>query len=143
VIAEAAVAVVILGLTSVLVQITPARNAVAQPTDPFATVQSAVMTHQRFTLVADLVPATVGINEVHLYATTPDGQPATVQEWTVKASLPNQGIEPIQASVLPITPDHASAQIGLPVAGVWTFTFEVRTSAIENGIVTTQFAVQG
>ena len=143
VMAEAAVAVVILGLTSVLVQVTPARSAVARPADPFATVQSAVMNHQRFTLVADLVPATVGINEVHLYATTPDGQPATIEEWTVKASLPSQGIEPIEASVLPITPDHASAQIGLPAAGVWTFTFELRTSAIDNGIVTTQFAVQG
>jgi copper transport protein len=65
-----------------------------------------------------------------------------VQEWHVKASLPSAGIEPIEATILPYTPDHAVGQIGLPVAGAWTFTFELRTTDIDNGIVTAQFVVK-
>jgi copper transport protein len=141
VIIEAAIAAAILGITSVLVQLTPARTAAGQETST-ASVQSITVVHQRFTLVADVIPATVGTNQIHLYATTPDGQPATIEEWHVKASLPSQGIESIDATVLVIKPDHAIGQIGLPVAGMWTFTFELRTSPIDNGIVTAQFNVR-
>ncbi len=143
VVIEAGVAVVILGLTSVLVQVTPARTASEQTSQSTSTVQSATLTDKLFVLTADVTPATVGINQVHLYVNTPDGQPGTVQEWHVKASLPSAGIEPIEATILPYSPDHAIGQIGLPVAGAWTFTFELRTTAIDNGIVTTTFNIKG
>jgi copper transport protein len=139
---EAGVAAVVLGVTAVLVQVTPARTASELTNQSTASVQSATLKDKLFTLTADITPATVGINQVHLYANTPDGQPATVQEWHVKASLPSAGIEPIEATILPYTPDHALGQIGLPVAGTWTFTFELRTTAIDNGIVTAQFVVK-
>ena len=67
VIAEAAVAVVVLGVTSVLVQITPARTAVSQTSTP--SVQDAVLTDKLFTLTVDMQPSTVGPNDIHLYAT--------------------------------------------------------------------------
>lgn len=141
VIMEAAGAAVVLGVTSVLVQVTPARTA-SDTAANLATVQTAVMQHQRFILTVDLTPATKGNNQVHMYATTPDGQPATILEWTVRASLPDQGIEPISAAVLIISPDHATAQIGLPTAGTWRFTFELLLTQDTNGIVTTDFTVR-
>ncbi len=140
VIAEAAIAVVILGVTSVLVQLTPARTSAE--TAASSSVQTEIMRDQRFILTVDLTPATVGVNQLHLYATTPDGQPATILQWTVKASLPDQGIEPIEASVLKISADHATAQVGLPTAGSWKFTFALLITEDTNGIVTADFTVR-
>jgi copper transport protein len=141
VIMEAAGAVIIVAITSVLVQLTPARTA-SDLSANFGTVQTAVMTNQRFVLTVDLTPATAGTNQVHMYATTPDGQPATILEWRVRASLPEQGIEDIEATVLKISPDHATAQIGLQVAGTWRFTFELLITQDTNGIVSTDFLVK-
>jgi copper transport protein len=140
VIIEAAVAAAILGITSVLVQITPARTSAGAAN--YATVQTAVMQHSRFTLTVDLTPATVGANQVHMYAATPDGQPATILQWTVKASLLERGIEPIEATVLKISPEHATGQVVLPAAGTWKFTFELLITEDTNGIVTADFIVK-
>jgi copper transport protein len=140
VIAETVVAALILGVTSVLVQTTPARTVAAESTDP--TVLSAVLTDPLYTLTVDVQPATVGINDVHLYVTTPDGQPADIKQWRVRASLPAQGIEPIDAAVLPLTPSHATGQITLPTAGRWTFVFTLRLSETDQSSVTADFTVR-
>jgi copper transport protein len=140
IVAEAAVAAVVLGVTSVLVQTTPARSAVAQAITP--AVQSTTMKDKLYTLTVDVQPATVGLNEVHLYASTPDGQSIDIKEWKVRASLPDQGIEPIDANVLPVTPSHAIGQIGIPRAGSWTFTFTLRTTEIDQSTVTARVVVQ-
>jgi copper transport protein len=139
VLAEAVVAAVILGVTSVLVQTTPARTASTQSAPA---IQSAVIRDKLFVLTVDVLPATVGVNEVHLYATTPDGQPADIKQWTVRATAPAQGIEPIDASVLPLRPDHATGTIGIPTAGTWTFTFTLRTTDIDQSTVTTEIDVR-
>jgi copper transport protein len=138
--AEAAVAVVILGVASSLVQTTPARATAAAQSPP--TIQSAIMQDPLFTLTIDVQPAQVGLNDIHLYATTPDGQPADIKQWEVKASLPSAGIEPISAVVLPITPDHSTGQIGLPTAGTWKFTFTLRTSDVDQSSVATDIVVR-
>ena len=141
VVAEAAIAALVLGTTSVLVQTTPARTAVAAPLVP--AVQSATLRDPLFTLTVDVVPAEVGENEVHLYATTPSGQPANVMEWRVKAALPAQGIEPIDAAILPLTSDHATGQISLPTAGTWKFSFTLRTTDIDQSTVVADIEVRG
>jgi copper transport protein len=137
---EAAVAAVILGVTSVLVQTTPARTVTAESTEP--TVQSAVLSDPLYILTVDVQPATVGANDVHLYATTPDGQPSDVKEWRVRASLPSQGIEPIDAAILPLTPSHATGQISLPTAGQWTFQFTLRVSETDQSTVSATFTIR-
>jgi copper transport protein len=140
VVAEAALAALVLAAASLLVQTTPARNATAGTDAP--AVVSAVLRDQLFTLTADVEPASVGLNDIHLYATTPDGQPADVKQWQVRVSLPAQGIEPIDAVILPITPDHAIGQVGLPVAGAWTFAYTLRTSDIDQSTVTTTVVIR-
>lgn len=141
VIAEAIVSVAVIGVAAVLVQTTPARTASASTSTPGAP-QSVYLTDKLFSLSVDMVPARAGINEIHLYATTPDGQPADIKEWRVKASLASAGIEPIEATVLKITPDHATGQIGLPASGTWTFTFTLRTTEIDQSTVSAQFDVK-
>jgi copper transport protein len=139
--AESAGAIAIIAVASVLVQVTPARSPEASAPPP--TVQSAVLPAQSklFTLTVDDSPAKVGANEVHLYATTPDGQPQTVQQWTVTAALPAQGIEPIPVTTLSLAPDHAIGQVTLPAAGTWTFSFTLRTSELDEDTVTTTFTI--
>ncbi|HEX6870579.1 MAG TPA: copper resistance protein CopC, partial [Micromonosporaceae bacterium] len=105
-------------------------------------VQDAVLRDPLFTLTVDIEPATVGANQIHLYATTPDGQPADIKQWRVQAVLPEQGIEPIQAAVLPVTAGHAIGQVGLPTAGTWTFSFTLRTSDIDQATVRATFVVR-
>jgi copper transport protein len=140
VVIETAIAVVVLGVTSVLVQLTPARSQTPTSTQP--ALQTAVLTSDRFVLTVDLTPATVGQNELHMYAATPDGRPLTVVEWTVKASNEAAGIEALDAAVVRFSPDHAAGQVGLPAAGTWRFVFTLRLDETTNGIVATDFTVR-
>lgn len=140
VIGEAVVALAVIAVTSVLVQVTPARTATAGSSVP--SVQDAVMRDELFNLTVDMQPSTVGPNQIHLYATTPDGLPAEVAEWRVRAELPEQDIEPIDAQVLSLTPDHAIGTITLPTAGTWKFSFTLRLTEIDQATVTASFDVR-
>jgi copper transport protein len=141
VIVEAVVAAVILGVSTTLVQTTPARAVTVAPNSVPA-VQSAVLKDNLFTLTVDVQPGTVGANELHLYAATPDGQPADIKQWQVRASAPALGVEPIDATVLSIQPEHAVGQITIPSGGNWTFSFTLRTTDIDQSTVTTQFEIR-
>lgn len=139
VLVEVVVIAVVLGVTAVLVQTTPARTAIAQTSEP--TLITASMTSKLFTLQAEFQPASVGINEVHLYAFSPTGGAIDIKEWKATAALPAQGIEPIEISLLPLTESHAYGQATLPAAGVWEFSFTLRTTDIDQASVTTQIKI--
>jgi copper transport protein len=114
---------------------------VATGPDAVPTTPTVVLSDPLFTLTVDVEPAAVGVNTVHLYATTPAGQPAQVKQWRVTAALPAQGIEAIDAVILALTADHAIGQVSLPAAGIWRFTFTVRTSEIDQSFVTADIPV--
>ena len=138
---EVLISVIVIGVASVLVQTTPARTPSASSSE--ASVQSAQLTDKLFTLSVDLLPAQAGKqNDIHLYASTPDGQPADIKEWRVKASLASEGIEPIEANLTPVNGAHAIGLIGLPSPGRWTFTFTLRTSEIDQSTVQAEFEVK-
>jgi copper transport protein len=140
---EAAVAVVVIGLTSVLVQFTPAKTE-ADTNVGTPGVQSVTLTDQsnRFKLTADLTPATDGINELHLFATDISGRPISVIEWSVTASNAAAGIDGVKAVVTKVTDDHAIGQLTLPQAGTWRITFTLRLDETTNGIVFADFNVR-
>lgn len=144
VLAEALLAVVVIGVTSVLVQVTPARTEVDSVTEQPG-VQTAILTdpNGRVVLTVDMTPGRVGINELHLYATTPDGRPRTIAEWTVRAANAGAGVDGIEAVILSITDDHAIGQVTLPTDGSWRFTFTLRLDETTNAIVAADFAVRG
>jgi copper transport protein len=140
VMAEAVGAALAIGVASVLVQTTPARTAASVASAP--EVQTVTLSDPLFVLSVEFSQIEGGDQyDVHMFASTPDGQQADVKEWQVKASLPSQGIEPIQADVLPINQWHATATIGLPANGTWTFTFTLRTSEFDQSTVSAQFVV--
>ncbi|WP_305789230.1 copper resistance CopC/CopD family protein [Symbioplanes lichenis] len=140
---ELAITAVVLGVTSALVQISPPRTAEAAETAA-ATTQTVSQTlrDDSMTVQADIFPATVGNNSIHLYAYTPDNKPLTVVEWSATAALETKGIEPIEVPLLRITDFHAVGDIALPMAGQWTFKFTVRTSDIDQSTLTMTANIQ-
>jgi copper transport protein len=139
---EAAVALVIIGVTSVLVQITPARTETVAAEIPATTTATVTDPTGRFVLTASLSPGEVGINQVHLFANTTDGKPQAVVEWTVRAANEAAGLDGVQAVVVPVTSNHATGQITLPAAGTWRFTFTLRLDETTSGIVQADLTVE-
>ncbi|HEU4347220.1 MAG TPA: CopD family protein, partial [Actinoplanes sp.] len=131
VLVELGLTAVVLGVTSVLVQVQPPRTAEAAETVSAPSAVSQTITSGGTTLQVDIFPAAVGNNGLHLYAYTPDNKPLTVVEWTATAALPAKNIEPIEVPLLRITDFHAVGDVALPQAGDWTFEFTVRTSDID------------
>ncbi|WP_433080244.1 copper resistance CopC/CopD family protein [Dactylosporangium sp. CA-052675] len=141
VITEVAIAVVVLALTSVLVQTSPARAGQSgdTPPGPFDTVVSTNL----LKIQVDISPATVGMNSIHLYAVKPDGSgPQTVVEWKATAALPSKGIEPLTVPTLAVSDDHAIGQISLVSAGTWEFKFTARVDDLNQSTVTVQVPIK-
>ncbi|MDQ0366543.1 copper transport protein [Catenuloplanes indicus] len=135
--AELAITVVVLGVTSVLVQQTPARteseNAVLADEGYF----SVLVDSQLYTLQVELDPAKVGSNSMHLYAYEPGTTNLLkAEEWTTTAALPAAGIEPIDVPMLRVADNHAISEFQLPAAGAWEFKFTLRTTEIDQATVT-------
>lgn len=132
---ELGVAAAIIGVTAVLVQVTPARTAVETVSSQADSTVSAVLPGKDLSLQVDVYPGQVGSNSIHLYAYTPAGQPLPVVEWTATAALPAQNVERIDVLLQRITDTHAIGDVNLPTAGDWVFTFTVRTSEIDQSSV--------
>jgi copper transport protein len=136
VLAEIGVLVVVLGVTSALVNVPPPRTAEASEAATTATPVTQTLRNDTMSLQVDVFPAAVGNNSLHLYAYTLDKKPLPVVEWTAKAALPSAKIEPIDVPLLRINDFHAIGDIALPQAGDWTLKFTVRTSEIDRSTLT-------
>ncbi|WP_031156169.1 copper resistance CopC/CopD family protein [Streptomyces erythrochromogenes] len=148
VLAEAAIAVVLLAVTTVLTSTEPGRTveqeaargstATAVPdravkiTLPFDTGGS----NGKGSVRLELDPGRVGANTLHLWADTGDGQPFDLPEVKVAFTLPAKDIGP-----LPVVPDQAApghwtaSGVQLPLAGEWRIDVTVRTSDIDQTTV--------
>ncbi|MFI8453173.1 copper resistance CopC/CopD family protein [Streptomyces erythrochromogenes] len=148
VLAEAAIAVVLLVVTTILTSTEPGRTveqeaaggsaATAVPdravkiTLPFDTGGPSGKGSVRL----ELDPGRVGANTLHLWADTGDGQPFDLPEIKVAFTLPAKDIGP-----LPVLPDQAApghwtaSGVQLPLAGEWRIDVTVRTSDIDQTTV--------
>ncbi|MDW5322776.1 copper resistance CopC/CopD family protein [Plantactinospora sp. KLBMP9567] len=140
---EVLVGLVVLGVSSVLVQTTPGRNAGIEAeiaaSDTFAQTLSSPL----YTLQFDIYPVQLGPNNtVHAYVYTPDGKPLPAVEWTLTAALPAQGVEPTDTPMLGIEPHHAVGAVSFPIPGDWELRFTVRTSEIDQATVRTVVRVR-
>ncbi|WP_234359599.1 copper resistance protein CopC [Plantactinospora sp. BC1] len=133
---ELAITAVVLALSAVLVQTPPARTAGEYGDAGGPGYYTTTLTSSLYSLQVEVDPAGVGSNSVHLYAYTPDNKPLPVVEWRATAALPEQGVEPIEIPLLPLTDNHATGEISLPTAGNWQLSFTVRLSDIDQATVT-------
>ncbi|WP_431953323.1 copper resistance CopC/CopD family protein [Actinacidiphila sp. bgisy167] len=146
VLAEVAVAVVVLAVTTLLTGTQPGRaaqeeGAARQASAPVAEVPEPLDVTIPFDTggpdgkgEAEITmdPGGVGANELHLLVTAPDGQAFDVPEVQVSFTLKSQKIGPLPVSLGKVDTGHWSAEsVQIPASGEWTVAVTVRTSDID------------
>ncbi|MFD6433033.1 copper resistance CopC/CopD family protein [Streptomyces venezuelae] len=144
VLAEAGIAVVLLGVTTFLTTTEPGRTEeeAAKATSAAAAQRSGPLqlkipfdtggTDGKGTVQLDLDPGRTGSNTMHLYVKRPNGSAFDVPE--VKVSLTNEAKD---VGPLPVAPDHiatghwSASGVQVPMAGTWKVAVTVRTSDID------------
>ncbi|MEJ3747231.1 copper resistance protein CopC [Actinomycetes bacterium KLBMP 9797] len=139
--AELAITAVVLALSAILVQTTPARTAVANEQVDTG-YYSENLTSNLFNLQVEIDPAATGNNSIHLYAYDLAGKPLKVVEWRGTAALPANDIAPLDIPLLPLTDNHATGELTFSLAGSWELRFTARISDIDQATVSTTVAIK-
>jgi len=135
--AEVALALAVLAVTALLVNAVPAKQAASQPfSQSFNTLGVQVN--------AIVAPARTGPgNQFHFYVLGRLGQPVAIPELDAAISLPSEGIGPITISLMVAGPGHYRANdVTIPVAGDWILRLTVRTTAIDENVLTAVLPVR-
>jgi copper transport protein len=140
---EVAATVLVLGLSAVLVQVTPGRSATGERAASTEKGTSQTLTSDLFTLQFSVYPVELGENNtVHGFTYTPQGKPLPAAEWTVTTRLQGQDLEPASAPMLPMTPrNDAVGSLTFPLPGTYEVSFTVRVSEIDQATVRTTITV--
>jgi copper transport protein len=126
--AEIALGVVVLAVTALLVNLSPARVE-AGISGPF--VAEVALGANDLEIVVD--PNEIGENLVHLTVTTPAGAPAEIQAMKVRFVMPEQDIGPLTGAGKELGPGHFVVQGNqLSVAGEWILEIEARIDKFTN-----------
>ncbi|MFG2293143.1 copper resistance protein CopC [Streptomyces sp. NPDC048603] len=149
VLAEAAVAVVLLAVTTLLTSTEPGRTA-EQETGRGGPVSTAVPDRPvkislpfdtggpngKGTARFELDPGRTGANTLHLWVEGADGKPLDAPEVKVSFTLPAKDIGPLPVAPDRLAPGHWTAQgVQLPLPGEWRIDVAVRTSDIDQTTV--------
>ncbi|MEU6550790.1 copper resistance protein CopC [Streptomyces sp. NPDC046915] len=140
--AEVAVAVAVLGITTVLTGTLPARAEAAAAADgsaPAVGIQTASVTVVPFDVgpgrqgkvQITLDPGRVGRNSVEAVVYGPDGGLSTVPELRVSLSLPAQKIGPLDTKVTNRGGYWGTDSLNVPIPGTWTMKVTVRVSDLD------------
>jgi copper transport protein len=122
---EAALAVVVLSVTGLLVNAVPAKVLAAAP-------QSGELSRPTMLIDYTVSPGRAGVNNIHLYALSKAGQPEPVVEMDLKMSLPSKNIAGITIPLQNAGPGHyQSLNFTLPLKGTWQMNVIARTSNID------------
>ncbi|MEU5442885.1 copper resistance CopC/CopD family protein [Streptomyces griseofuscus] len=144
VLAEAAVAVVLLAVTTALTQTEPGRTeqeakaatgAVTAPRNGSLSLSLPFDTggaDGKGVVALDIGPAHAGANSLHLFVRKPGGQLFDVPEVKIALTLEAKKIGPLSVAPEHITTGHWSADgVQIPMAGDWKVEVTVRTSDID------------
>ncbi|MFC8452790.1 FixH family protein [Kitasatospora sp. NPDC057223] len=155
VLVEAAVAVAVLVVTTMLTNSPPGRVAqavgtAAQPAAPAPGGAPAAQTvpgrtleltlpydtggrtpNAKGTATVTVNPAGTGANEVHLKLDGPDGQPVEVPEVQLAFTLPDRDLGPLPVALTPEGTGRWTGTAQLPLAGNWVVSVVVRSSDID------------
>jgi copper transport protein len=120
---EATGFVVVLGLTAVLVVLTPAKASTAG-----GIVEEVVQLGDAGSIQLVVSPATAGFNQIHLYTYDPTGRPAEIAEGvTLELELGSAGLGPIEREAERAGPAHFQLDgDDLALAGDWEITVRAR-----------------
>ena len=116
---EVAGLVLVVGVTAVLVNLIPARDA-AGITGPLS-VRRPLGDELQVDITVE--PNRVGTNEMHVYVFTAGGRPAKFDDVTVGLTMPSEDIGPIEREAERTGPGHWTVYAAdFPVAGRWLVT---------------------
>jgi copper transport protein len=136
-VAEVALAAVVIAATALLVNIAPARVA-AGLEGPFIT--DVRIGSDNLNVIVD--PNRVGENEVHLTVTEPNGAATEVEAMRVLFRMPSEGIGPLIGEGVRLAPGHYVVQgRQLSVAGGWTLEVVARTGRFDEERTTVRVTV--
>lgn len=116
---EALVLVAVIGITSVLVLVTPARTAAEG-----GPVERVIQLGDVGSVQVVVAPAKAGFNQIHLYTFDPEGRPTELSDQIdLQLSLPAADIGPIDRVATRAGPAHAQLNGNdLSIAGTWQIT---------------------
>jgi copper transport protein len=143
---EVVFAIVILSITSLLVNAAPAVS-VNESGASGVTLRSG-----QLTVDVTAIPGRPGRNELHFTALSPQGAPLAlapvggleeVGEFQAAASLPSRDIAPIQIPVRRLSPGHYIATgVSLPIPGDWTLTVRALVSPTDEEAVVGKISIR-
>lgn len=131
---------VVVGLTAVLVVVTPGRA-----TTEGGVVEEVVPLGGAGSVQVTISPAQAGFNQIHLYLFDPDGRPADIAESvTLRLSLPAAQLGPITREATRAGPAHFQLDgDDLAVGGTWTIEVVARVDRFTEATGTTEVPVAG
>jgi copper transport protein len=134
---EAGVALIVLALSSVLVESQPGRTAEAAQTGPTNATLPFNTGTASGTITVYVGPGTEGPNQVHLYLDNAKGLPYDAQQITLRFTLPAQKLGPLTATVIRDGPGHYVDQpLSLGFPGTWTLSVTVRSDDFDETTLT-------
>jgi copper transport protein len=134
--AETAIAVVVLAVTSLLVNAQPARSALAKPF-------SAEMRSDMVLVDVTVDPAKAGPAALHFYTLSPTGGQQEVEDLTATLTLPSEDVGPLTIPVQRAGPGHFSAyNFNIPLRGRWKLEVKALLSEIDEATVSTTIPVK-
>jgi copper transport protein len=134
--AETVLAVVVLAVTSLLVNAQPARSALAKP-------YSAEMRSDMVLVDVTVDPAKTGPAAFHFYTLNPQGGQQEVQDLTASLTLASQDVGPLAIPVQRAGPNHFSAyNFNIPLKGEWKLEVKALLTDIDEATVSTTIPVK-
>jgi copper transport protein len=140
VVAEVAVATVVLGLTAVLVNSIPARQSYSPSVETVLTGRNA----DGGTILVDVAvtPTRAGYQTMTIRTTTPAGVLAAFQSATGSVTEPALGLGPIQFTLTADGTGRATtADVAVPAPGRWRLTLQIRTDPFTDYAASTTYSV--
>ncbi|MEV0900599.1 copper resistance protein CopC [Actinoplanes sp. NPDC049802] len=141
---EVVATVLILGLSSVLVQVDPGRIAAAQDRAITGAGKSETLTSDLYAVQFNIYPVELGeYNTVHAYLYALDGSPMRAEEWQVTARLLDPALEAVAQPLAPLPAgNQALGSMSFPLPGTYEITFTIRVSDIDRASVRTTVTVE-
>ena len=139
--AEVGIAVVVLALTTALVNAVPGRTAYAPPFS--ATVAAQGNNGDTITVLLDVDPTKAGPTTVHVYTYTTVGAVLPFAAVTGSMVERSKDLGPVTFDFDDTGPGHGTAaDVVVPSPGRWTLTVQVRTDATTDYAATTAYTVR-
>jgi copper transport protein len=137
---EALALALVVGLTAVLVVVTPGKADTAG-----GVVEEIVQLGEAGTAQVTVAPAQAGFNQIHLYLFDPEGRPADIAESiTLELSLPAADLGPITRDATRAGPAHFQLDgDDLAVGGTWTIEVQARLDRFTEATGTIEVPVAG